>query len=120
MKKTKYIIIVSVILALTGCKGGGGGGATEIEDAMIGVATLSWIPPTTNTDDSSLDDLAGYKIYYGEEIGDYPVEIDIVNPGIVTYIVEGLPRGTYYFVVTAYDLSGNESGYSNIASKDIN
>ena len=37
-----------------------------------------------------------------------------------TYTVLGLSSGTrYYFVVTAYDTSNNESGYSNESYKDI-
>jgi hypothetical protein len=35
-------------------------------------------------------------------------------------VVENLLPGKYYFVVTAYDASGNESGYSNEASIAIN
>ena len=32
---------------------------------------LTWDPPTTNTDGTTLADLAGYKIYYGQSSGNY-------------------------------------------------
>jgi len=35
------------------------------ENAYPAQATVSWIPPTTNTDGTALTDLAGYKVYYG-------------------------------------------------------
>ena len=41
------------------------------------------------------------------------------NPGVVIYTVNSLPVGTWFFAVTAFDTSGNESGLSNIASKTI-
>lgn len=122
-----FPIVFVIILSGCGGSGGGGGGGsgtsgveqTETE-VGVGVATLTWIPPTTNADDTTLDDLAGYKIYYGKTIGNYTNKIDITNPGIATYVVESLSMGTFYFVVTAYDLSGNESKHSNVASKVIN
>jgi hypothetical protein len=82
-----------------------------------GDATLSWDPPTTNADGTPLDDLAGYIIYYGTSSGSYSQNIDAGD--VTTYIVADLNDGTYYFAVTAYDTSGNESEYSNEVSKTI-
>ena len=81
-------------------------------------AVLSWDANNWTID----PDLAGYKVYYGSAPGTYTKTIDIgmVNPtGIPTYTVEPLADGIYYFVVTAYDTSGNESGFSNEVSKKI-
>jgi hypothetical protein len=86
----------------------------------VGTASLTWMPPTTNQDGSSMDDLAGYKVYYGTSSGSYPNIVPLNNPGLSSYVVDNLIPGTYYFVVTAYDTSGNESAYSNEASKVIN
>jgi len=61
--------------------------------------------------------VAGYKLYYGTSSRNYSNNI---NVGMVTsYTVSGLAPGTYYFTVTAYDASGNESGFSNEAIKTI-
>lgn len=73
--------------------------------------TLSW-------DENTESDLAGYKVYYGTSTGTYTSNADVGNFEI--YIVTGLVEGqTYFFAVTAYDLVGNESGYSNEVSYDV-
>lgn len=91
----------------------------SIEVAMQGSAslTLSWTPPTQNEDGSALTDLAGYYIYYGNEAGDYPNRVEIANPGISTFVVEGLTADTYYLVATAYNADGVESRRSNEVTK---
>ena len=85
--------------------------------ASAETASLSWDPPTTNTDGTPLTDLSGYKVYYGTSSGNYSSAIDAGN--VTSYVVSGLSSNTYYFAVTAYDTSGNESSYSNEASKTI-
>ncbi|GMQ87291.1 MAG: hypothetical protein BMS9Abin08_0491 [Gammaproteobacteria bacterium] len=105
------------------CTGTGGNTSYSVTVTVqtgTGTAALSWTPPMTNEDGSVLDDLAGYKVYYGTSSGSYSSSITVNNPGIASYVVDNLLPGTHYFVVTAYDTSGNESGYSNQASKAIN
>ncbi len=86
-----------------------------------GAATLSWTAPTQNVDGSALTNLSGYKIYYGAQLGDYQNSVAINNPGITEYVIDNLQgNNTYYFVVTAFDSQGNESGLSNVANKVIN
>ncbi len=80
-------------------------------------AILSWNAPTTNTDGTALTDLAGYKIYYGTASGNYTTTINVGN--VTTYTINNLAPGTYYFAATAVNSAGNESGYSNEASKTI-
>lgn len=82
--------------------------------------SLSWTPPTQNSDNSSLTNLAAYKIYYGFAEGDYPNVIRIDNPGIAAYVIEGLTANTYYFVATAINSSGMESDFSNVATYILN
>ncbi len=85
---------------------------------FAGNATLSWDPPTTNVGKTPLTDLAGFIIYYGTDSGVYSNSINVGN--ITTYQVGNLTEGfTYYFTITAYDTSGNESEYSGEASKAI-
>ena len=80
--------------------------------------TLSWTPPTQNTDGSPLEDLAGYNIYFGRKEGEYPERIVISDPTVSAYVVGGLTSGTYYFVSTAYNSQGIESDFSNVAVQD--
>ncbi len=84
-----------------------------------GSATLSWTPPTRNTDGSTLTNLAGYRILYGTSPGSLTRTIQVANPGTSRYVVENLAAGTWYFSVRAYSTGGAESTASNAASKSI-
>lgn len=93
--------------------------SVQVVQNGIGSVTLSWIPPTANTDGSPLTDLAAYKFYYGLAEGDYPNQITIDNPGIATYVVDDLTPNTYFFVATAINTQGIESDFSNVAIKVV-
>jgi PKD repeat protein len=73
------------------------------------VITLSWSPPTTNSDNTPLTDLASYKIHYGTLSGYYTQSIDVGN---LTSYQMSIDENIYYFAVTAVDTKGNESVYS--------
>src|ERR1700752_896960 len=80
--------------------------------AHSGQVQLSWNAPTKNADGTALADLAGYKLYYGQNTrqvsGVYAFTVDIGNRN--SYTLSGLTDGAlYYFAVTAYDSSQNES-----------
>ncbi len=69
-------------------------------------ATLEWDASTDNVG------VTGYKIYYGVLTGDYTSNIDVGD--VLIYTITNLQVGqTYFFVATAYDAAGNESGYSD-------
>jgi len=77
--------------------------------AMAGSVTVSWDPNTES-------DLSGYNIYYDtQSVGSGS---QVVNAGNVTsFTINELQEGVrYYFRVTAYDYSGNESGFSDEVS----
>jgi hypothetical protein len=78
--------------------------------------TLSWTAPIQNEDGTTLEDLAGYKIYWGTTPGVYTNSVN-VEAGLTTYVVDNLAPGTYEFVATAINSSGVESRYSNVATK---
>ena len=88
--------------------------------AATGSVTLSWTAPTQNKDGSPLTDLAGYRIYWGTTPGSYPNSVSIDNPGLTTYVVDGLVAGTYEFVATTYNTAGVESAFSNPATTVVN
>lgn len=91
----------------------GGGSPTT------GSAVLNWTPPTRNTDGSSLTNLAGYRISYGISTATTAKTVQIANPGVASYVVEGLTSGTWYFALKTYTTSGVESTLSNTVSITI-
>ena len=101
-------------------------GTTELSQAIsltiangtvLQSAVLQWDTPIANADGTPLQDLAGFKIYHGMASGTYP---DVQNAGNQSgYTWNGLLAGTHYFVVSAYDTSGNESTKSNEVLKVI-
>lgn len=80
---------------------------------------MSWSAPTTNTNGSALTDLAGFHIHYGTTAGALTQEVDVATPGTMTYTINGLGTGTWYFAVSAYTNAGEESGLSAVGSKTI-
>lgn len=92
--------ILVTILALVACSAA----------VLAANVTLAWDPNTES-------DLAGYKLYYGTASGVYGTVISVGNQ--TTYTVTGLPAGTYYFAVTAYNTEGLESGFSNEVSATV-
>lgn len=79
---------------------------------------LTWNAPMFNVDGSALDDLAGYKLYYGTSPGNYEAYIDTGN--VMSAEINDITRGIIYcFAVTAYDTSGNESDYSEELCAEI-
>jgi len=87
--------------------------------SAAGTATLTWVAPQTNADGSTLNDLAGYRIYYGTSAGSYTESVTISDPQTTTYTVQNLAASTYFFVLRAYDKSNVESASSAEVSKTI-
>jgi len=82
---------------------------TTVHSATTNSATLQWGA-------NSESDLAGYKVYQGTTVGSYGLSSDVGK--VTTYTSSNLQAGlTYYFAVTAYDTSGNESPPSIEVSK---
>lgn len=86
-----------------------------VEVHAAGRAVLTW-------DQSTESDLAGYKVYMGTSSGQYGPPVDVgltATPQAPRHVIEPLSDGDYFFAVTAYDQSGNESGFSNEVDKTI-
>ncbi len=85
----------------------------------IGVASLTWTPPSRNNDGSELTNLAGYRIVYGTKSTELTRSIDIRNASASSYDVTRLAAGTYFFAIYAYNTTGAESRASNTVSKVV-
>ena len=68
---------------------------------------------------ATLANLAGYRIHYGKSAATLDQTIEIRNPSISSYVVEGLAPGTYYFAVTAFNSRNHESERSNAGLKEV-
>ena len=131
MRSSFIEILIALVMTvqLAACGGGGGGAdsaavftessvATEVTASS---ATLAWVAPVARADASplSLAEIGGYRVYYGTIEGDYPNRIDIADGSADQVTLTDLPPGTYYFVVTTYDMGGRESEYSSEVVKTI-
>jgi hypothetical protein len=83
--------------------------------------TLTWEPPTENTDSSALVDLAGYHVYFSPVAQNLRnSRLDFANPGMSSVVVSGLTSGLWYFAVAAYNSQGVEGELSSILLESVN
>ena len=96
------------------------GGVTKTANVTLTLNVPSSSSATLTWNANKEKDLAGYKVYRATASGTYGAPIATLPGNVITYQATGLEFGkTYFFVVTAYDIAGNESGYSNEVSKSI-
>ena len=81
--------------------------------------TLNWSPPTENEDGSPLEDLAGYRIYYGTVSGQYSEKIVPDSAGITSYVIQNLAPGRYFLAMTSVNSRDMESRYTPELSFDL-
>jgi hypothetical protein len=86
---------------------------------QTGSATLRWTPPTQNEDGTPIDNLSGYRVYYGTSTSNLTQVLTIPGASITSAVIENLTPATWYFALKAYNSSNVESSFSNIASKTI-
>jgi len=95
------------------------GKPTSPPPTSTGSATISWSPPSINVDGSAAGDIAGFRIYYGTSSSDLSHSVDVSGPTASSYVVSGLGAGTYYFAVSAINLSGQASDRTGSVSTVI-
>jgi hypothetical protein len=113
MRNPPQVINLSIAIAAAGCLALTGMPA----EAAAGAATISWNPPTQNADGSQLENLAGYRIYYGKKATKLSQTIEIDNPGLARYMVENLAPARWHFAMTSVNSQGVESARSKTVSK---
>jgi hypothetical protein len=120
--------LIVTALVLGGCSGSSSTGSMSSAPLnergrptinLPGSVTLSWIPPTENTNGTPLTDLAGYHIRYGTNPVDLGKSIDLSGTNTTAYEITGLAPGTYYFAISAYTTMGAESAQSEVGYKTI-
>ena len=98
----KKIIIIFLLILLT------------VSYAHADVIML-WDAVTQNTDDTSITDLGGYKLYCGAVSGVYTFTKDAGNVLTYTFTSNDLLKAAvhYYCAVVAYKIDGRRGDYSN-------
>ena len=78
---------------------------------------------TFEWDANSETDLAGYRLYQSQTPGVYTFgdgnQVASILTGTETVTITGVSDGVYYWVLTAYDTHGNESGPSNEVTANL-
>lgn len=87
--------------------------------SSTGAVTISWMPPTENTDGSALTNLAGYHLYYGTSQSSLTNEVNITNPGLAAYVLSNLKAATWYFAMTSVNAAGGESARTTVVSYTV-
>jgi len=126
VKVSKLFCLLTLTgLLLAGCddwsksNSGPGAAPSNAPPSSVGMATLSWEAPTTDTNGRALTNLGGYRIYYGTNKSALSQTISINSVGMQTYVVDNLGAGTWYFAIRAVTNTGVESALSQIVSKTI-
>jgi len=128
---SKSFVMLLITLSLSACNSGeayngntGAGVGVTQETTPQGVTqdvALSWTAPVEREDGTpiSMSEIAGYRVYYGTSEGNYPNKLDIADSYNMQATLSNLVSGTYYIVVTSYDMDGRESAFSEIVTKSV-
>lgn len=127
-------------MLLSGCGGGGSGetgtsssstsssngsvAASDVAKATQSAAVLSWSAPSTrvNGDGIAMGELDKYVIRYGPSADDLNLEVVLDNADSyadMSYTVENLDAGTWFFTIQVQDKQGLVSEPSEPVSKTI-
>ena len=87
----------------------------QAANSVAAPVTISWTPPTTNSDGSVLTDLQGYRIYAGGHPDQMIPILWLPNAGLTSFPIEGLSPGWHFFAMTAVSSLGLESTLSALA-----
>jgi hypothetical protein len=91
----------------------------QVVASADGVASVSLDAPVTRTDGTALQNLAGYRIYYGKTATRLDQFVDVKDRAATSAVVSQLTPGTWFFAATAYDANGFESEPTDLAQKQI-
>ncbi|MGP8164053.1 MAG: fibronectin type III domain-containing protein [Steroidobacteraceae bacterium] len=84
-----------------------------------GTASLSWSPPTENTDGTPLTNLAGYVVYYGTSSTALTNQIFVASASATGVEIANLSPGNWQFEVVSINTAYVEGPGSAIVGKTI-
>lgn len=117
--RSKCLLTLVLIFSLVACSGGDGGtgysgGSNSNPSGSNTALELTWVAPSERADNTglTLSEIAGYRIYYGTEKGNYQNQFEVNDGSAQQAQIAGVPSGAYYLVMTTIDTDGRESSYS--------
>jgi hypothetical protein len=90
-----------------------------VTSSVAGTASLSWSPPTENTNGTPLTNLAGYVIRYGTSSTALNNKISVASASTTGAEITNLSSGNWQFAVSAINTANVESQFSAIVGKTI-
>jgi len=130
--KRSTLMVLALLLApfvLVGCGSDKTTSPVTQEDTVAPIAPTAWQPKSEGSTAllrwgrNTETDLAGYNVYQYEPNPQNQNSYIVINSQPTSknsYAVASLTPGmTYYFRATAVDMSGNESGYSQVMAVTI-
>jgi hypothetical protein len=93
--------------------------AVTVADTASGSVTISWMPPSTNSDGSAITDLAGYAISYGQSATTLTQTIKVDSVGVTNYVIDNLTPGVWYFAIQAVNKDGIASASTPVIATTI-
>lgn len=105
----RTFVLICCVAQLSACSGGGSSSPAGSPPAATATSSAHF-----EWDANTETDLAGYRVYKGTGSGQFDTPIVTLPANATSYEATGLQKGnTYFFVVTAFDTSGNEGPLSN-------
>ena len=110
-----YFLALILVLPLAACSSGDDGlSGGNSGGTGLNVPALTWIAPSEREDGTVLilSEIAGFRVHYGTSSGNYSDTIEINDHTTTQAVLDSIPSGTYYVVVTTLDTDGRESIFS--------
>ena len=92
--------------------------AVAVLSIRVADLLVAWNAPTQNIDGSQLTDLAGFRVYWGTEAGNFESSRRL-DEDVREWRMDDFPSGTYHVAVTAIRESGSESALSEVVTKIV-
>ena len=86
--------------------------------ATTAPVTVTWTPPTENTNGTALTNLASYNVYLDTVNPPGKVIANVLSPA-TTFVIASPPAGTDYIAVTALNSQAGASSLSNIVTLTV-
>src|SRR5262245_44428037 len=110
--------VLTLLAAVASTAACGGGDSAATANPASYSTTVTWTPPSFNTDGSALTDIAGFRVRYGTSPSNCNTSV-LVSATATSTVIDNLSVGTYYFEIAVLNSAGLESRPSNAAASTV-